>query len=470
MTRRLPQEYLDWVAQHTSQIQAKPALFQSEKLLPLWTFFKQSESNLLNADNSALQKELEGGDSEFGLALYAMNHLLHIESMQVFRSLGMPPSSITPATWEISSDSFVAKASLGSGWLGKDGTLYADIPFGQLDPNWAIAAVCYALKELGLIKAHLFNTPGTVINHFQSQGQLTIAIIGDWGTGKWRDHNYKDPASLVAEAISTLSPQPDITIHLGDVYYSGLIHEEKRNLIPGFPKGASGYNFTMNSNHEAYDGSEGFYKVALANDLFKYQSQKSYFAINFKNWVIVALDSAFYDKSLMVMKGAITDGTNTYQQDFVKSLNISPDQQIVLLTHHNGLNYDGTVINDPLVSQVYTALGNIYPDYWYYGHTHNGFVYNDKSAIGAVQYQTRFKTYPRLRCVGHASIPYGKASIESSNKGLDYYVQTPVPDPHDSQKLRVLNGFAMLTLSQQNLQEQFYEVSPTTGLRPAWPL
>lgn len=468
MKPRLSQEYLEWVSQHTRQAHAQLASLRVESLPSLWEFFLQSEANLLNAGNPALQNELRGEDTEFGLTLYAMNHLVLLPSTEIFRSLGMPPSAITPDMWEAGADSFVAKASLDSGWLGKDGTLYLDVPFAQLDPGWAIAGICYFLKKSGLIKTHSFNTPGTVINNFQSQNEVTIAIVGDWGTGNWRDGNYKDPATLVAETIAGLSP--DITIHLGDVYYSGLKHEETRNLLPDFPTGNSSYNFTLNSNHEIYDGAEGYFEVALANELFKYQQQKSYFAINFKNWVIIGLDSSFYDTSFMEMKGALTDGTNTYQQDFIKSLNISPDQQILLLTHHTGLNYDGTEINNPLVSQVYTALGNIYPDYWYYGHTHNGFVYNAKSAIGASQYQTRSKTYPRLRCVGHGSIPYGKADISSSNNGLDYYVQTPLPDPDKKQKLRVLNGFALLTLSQGNIQEQFYEVSPATGGKIMWPV
>lgn len=467
MQPRLSQEYIHWVSQHAKVAKERAALFQAEQLSPLWAFFKKCEMELLNAVTPALQEEAQTEEAEFGLTLYAMNHLVDASSTEVFRSYGLPPAAIKPASWEPGTDSVIANA-LFEGWLGKDGTLYADVPFAQLDPHWAIAGITYFFKETGVIKTHCFNTPGTIINNFENQDNLTIAIIGDWGTGTWRDGNYTDPAKLVADAIAALSPQPDITIHLGDVYYTGLKHEETRNLLPDFPKGTSGFNFTLNSNHEAYDGSNGYFDIALKDDLFKYQDNKSYFAILLKNWVIIGLDSAYYDKSFMVMKGALTDGTNTYQQDFIRSLNIPADQQILLLTHHTGVSYDGTEPNEPMLTQVYQALGNVYPDYWYYGHVHNGFVYNGKSITGEKQYQTRYQTYPKLRCAGHAAIPFGEATIEAGNAGLDYYTQTPLPDPDEKQKLRALNGFAILTLSSQSIQEQFYEVSPVTGTKVAW--
>ncbi|MFX0202072.1 MAG: hypothetical protein ACFFCW_38670, partial [Candidatus Hodarchaeota archaeon] len=48
---------------------------------------------------------------------------------------------------------------------------------------------------------------------------------------------------------------------------------------------------------------------------------------------------------------------------------------------------------------------------------------------------------------------------------ISYYANTPMPDPDTQQKLRVLNGFAMITLKEHSITEQFFETGKKT---PAW--
>ncbi len=53
---------------------------------------------------------------------------------------------------------------------------------------------------------------------FRIPDSATIALAADWGTGTI-------PAYKVAEQIRMLQPRPDVTVHMGDVYYSGTPEE-----------------------------------------------------------------------------------------------------------------------------------------------------------------------------------------------------------------------------------------------------
>jgi hypothetical protein len=243
------------------------------------------------------------------------------------------------------------------------------------------------------------------------------------------------------------------------VYYAGLAGEERNALLTGFPRGKF-LNFTLNSNHEAYDGSNGYFDVALNDPMFSIQNNTSYFAFTLFDWLLIGLDSAYYDNSLMVMEGAI----DQRQIGFIQGLNIKEDQKVILFTHHKALTTDGKGINNAkhehnLYNQVKTAFNNNLPDYWYYGHMHNGVVYKNVPASK----KPDGTGFCKFRCSGHASIPFGKG-YEFTTDGhtlvdtVDYYAHTEMPDADHRQKNRVLNGFAILTLTRDSLVEKFYEV------------
>jgi hypothetical protein len=467
MVPQLPPEYLHLITSYTRLIQQPEAGFFGESSLSVWEFLSQSETAFLNR---SAKNKIAGisGAAEFGLALFILNHQILEESKTVFRKLGMPDSVITPQRYKSEFLDFDNKrALLKSKIVGPDGTLFLDIPYGQFDPGWAMAGILNIFRSMRIIHDHKFIETPAIVTSFAGQESLTVCLIGDWGTGLWKDGKYDPPSKLIADAIKNMPVPPDIIIHLGDVYYSGLKSEEQRNLLDMFPTARGKFNFTLNSNHEMYSGAHGYFDNALKDPMFSCQTNGSYFAIKFMNWVILGLDSAYFDRSAMVLKGALADD-NSVQKDFIRSLNISAHHKIILLTHHPGMDYNGMEINRLLVQQVYEALGNIYPDYWYYGHIHNGIVYNQFSAVGDPTYQTRSGTYPRLRCVGHSAIPFGPAEL-GENPGIDYWAHNPLPDPDEKQEHRVLNGFAMLSLREDAMTENMFEVCPVKGLINAYP-
>jgi hypothetical protein len=165
------------------------------------------------------------------------------------------------------------------------------------------------------------------------------------------------------------------------------------------------------------------------------------------------------------MAGTVNDPG---QLAFVQKVLAEPGnagKRIIVLTHHNAIAYDGLSINTrtdgSLLNDVFTALGKQLPPYWYYGHIHNGIVYNDKSIAGTLNLKPP-GGHPKFRCFGHAAIPFGDGYGFSQNNaaaGIDYYAKTPMGTTDPRQQNRVLNGFTLLTLRAGGITEEVYEVA-----------
>lgn len=435
----------------TLKADATPSTSESEGM---WQYLQVSEQMFIQLMNGQDPPDSDQGNIEYGPVLYLANNHLPTDVIAFLKKwFGMPTSAITPQDWQ----KWEPVIENGPGVVASDGSLIITTSYAVADPGWALALVCFLIHIDD--KSNFATTPNTI--NISDQDSLSIAIFGDWGTGPWQDGSYSAPATLVGTAVKNLGA--DISIHLGDVYYAGLASEESDNLLPAFP-GGSMYNFTLNSNHEMYDGAWGYFDTALVNSLFGQQKNTSYFAITFGNWVIIGLDSAYYTSAEnMYMDGVVNDSD---QLSFISSLGITSDQKVLVLTHHPGISGDGSAVTS-LFGQIYTALGNRYPDYWYYGHIHNAMVYNDQNAV-TKNYKTPSSAAPQLRCAGHASIPFGNAYSYANNQNMLYYANTPMPNPDSRQTNRVLNGYAVLTLTPNGIQEDFYEVAPDGTVTTAW--
>ena len=145
------------------------------------------------------------------------------------------------------------------------------------------------------------------------------------------------------------------------------------------------------------------------------------------------------------------------QINFIKSLNTA-NKTVILLTHHNPTNIDGTSTAQlPLWNQVISALGRP-PEFWYWGHVHNAMVYSDTSFPA--------QNGVKARCAGHGAIPFGLAyglqNPDGSTKpSIAYYAHELLSSVYSNtdlqQSKRVLNGFAMLTIGPDSINEQFFD-------------
>jgi hypothetical protein len=207
-----------------------------------------------------------------------------------------------------------------------------------------------------------------------------------------------------------------------------------------------------------YSGAQGFFGKGLKAASFSAQQNTSYFAIQSEKWIIIGLDSAYYDKSPLFMNGALNDDN---QINFIKSLNTA-NKTVILLTHHNPTNIEGTgTAQLPLWNQVLSALSRP-PEFWYWGHVHNAMVYSDSSFPA--------QNGVKARCVGHGAIPFGLAYGLQNPDGtpkpsIAYYahelLSSAYPGTDVQQADRVLNGFAMLTIGPDSIKEQIIDQTGT---------
>ena len=452
-----------------------------QRLAPLVEHLKASELQLRQLIDDALAGRQHvappfdaAGDLEFGLMLYWLQHpnpeqhrallsdpvlSLVMQALQRFA----PPSSITDPTLA----SFIELA-YNIGFVAADGTLYTLGKYAQLDPLWLAAVINYAINLIDPDSIyHPFPTSPCRTQIGGDKHSLNIAIVGDWGTGAY-DSAYagRGPAVAVMNAVREL--KPDYVIHLGDVYYSGTDRripqqEEKHNLLDYWNTGTgANTSFAINSNHEMYGAAQGLIGVAMAYGTpFAHQNRTTYFGLEFGDWLLLGLDSAYFDPSTLYMKGALGNAQNTQQQDFVKSYGNLKDRKVFVMTHHNPMSYDGSQIvqNDSAGTSLWdgmnTALGKN-PDVWYWGHLHLGVAYNEKSAVG--------QQGTRGRCVGHSAIPFGDAhGMNTAN--VDYYAHTNL----GIGTKQVRNGFAMVTLGKDGtMTETFYEVDARGKCSDEW--
>jgi Calcineurin-like phosphoesterase len=320
--------------------------------------------------------------------------------------------------------------------VGPDGVIWGAGKYEQFDPGWAEAFAVF-LESLIVGKHPFMAIPQTV----PIPDTVTIALAGDWGTGDWRTASNPAPSTDVRTHMAFL--QPDLAIHLGDVYYSGTEDQEQHLLVNLWPAGSKG-SFALNSNHEMYSGSKPYFQ-AIANAPFSQQKGCSYFALENNNWVIVGLDSAYFSDEIgLYMNGSLGPAMGT-QVQFLQQL-VATNKKVIVLTHHNGLAEDGSSPTD-LWGQVMSGFpADKGPDYWYWGHVHAAVVYNNQDPQG--------RNVP-CRCCGHGALPWGQATELDNPANVAWHENRPANDPDIPQ--RVLNGFAILRLDGTDIGETFYD-------------
>ena len=411
------------------------------------------------------------GSAEFGVIPYWLAHPdqipLHqlipdkvMEIIQKMEEYGLvPPPTITPSEY----NDLINAVEAGKA-IGPDGTVYGFAEFEQLNYKWIACVVNGLLTKYLYHKADFgpdFPNPIPI-----SDDCLTFAVAGDWGTAA-------TGALDVRQSIEHIGP--DYLIHLGDVYYTGTPNEghellywghgtETKNLMEFWPKSLKpGRSFTMNSNHEMYPGAHGLFQDALSppDSVFSAMQKKNYFLLENSNWQIFGLDSAFDSPDFMYMYGAITQ----QQLDFISQYH-NPDKKLILMTHHTPYDLTGQKPEEKhgvcMLEQIKTAFGKM-PNYWYFGHIHDGIVYAEKDGC-------------KMRCTGHASMPYGAPwglvkpgaqppyTCDKYIDGIEFFACTPINK--DDPAGQVKNGFMTFTLDAETLTEAFFDDDCTQ----TWPV
>ena len=431
------------------------------------------KASILRAQNKPYGTLPSGGQAQACLVLYWLKY----EPPLLKEIIAKLPSAVqTLWSWlddyiktnyppTITPEEYAWASARAEGVIAPDGTVLGAASYQDFDPGWLWAFFNYLINLVDKDRIAPFapaSGGAPYVGDLQLNGSsCRIALVGDWGTGRFDAGGY-DPATDVLATIEQLAP--DYIIHLGDVYYAGTqdappSNEEAEHFLKMWPSMPAGRSFTLNSNHEMYGGANGYFNVALGRGAsqatpFAHQNGFSYFALTHGGSAIVGLDAAYFDPSSMYMEGGLGEASEDPQYAFLQQI-LSGRTDIILLTHQTAMSMNGRS-----TLQLWDDVTSVIPaeriKLWYWGHTHMGIAYNDASALG--------QQGVRAGCSGHGAIPMGVPwGLQQDGQGVDWYSQTPVGG--SAYPNRVKNGFAMLTLGASGWSEAFYEAGSTT---PVW--
>ncbi len=302
--------------------------------------------------------------------------------------------------------------------------------------------------------------------HYDLSGMLApdnsirIALAGDWGTGT-------DQAQTIADNMVTVNPE--LTIHLGDVYYVGLDAEVEENCLgrdtPNYKgvvwrKGSKG-SFSLNGNHEMYSGGNGYFHTFLptlgipaSQDK---QQLRSYFCLETPKWRILAIDTG-YNSDTLFGNCKLDD----HLVDWLKTV-INPIQNrkpTVLLSHHQWFS--------DFADGDYETPANQMADFlkgqeivWLWGHEHRLSVYNRyKGSNGITAY---------ARCIGHGGMPVETRDPAANDHQVEYYDGNPARRKTlDDGTVVGLNGYVQMVIQDSALTLEYLDINKLSLLKESF--
>lgn len=285
---------------------------------------------------------------------------------------------------------------------------------------------------------------------------VTVAVASDWGSGTCE-------ARAVAELMA--AEQPNLTLHLGDVYPSGKPEDYLWNVLGQkpewatwegvrFPQGSMG-TFLLAGNHDMMSGGQGLYTHG-----FEYTGQKATFAAyQSDHWRLLFLDTGYnaYEKTpdnyMRVSDGAFraTDSPQPpeimeWLKNTVRLGDPEDTRGLVIFTHHMPFgvferSYTATALQlNKLLPPGKTVL-------WFTGHEHRLALHKELQING-----TNFSMH--LRVQGNGGIPWELWSLQENLakylKAFDARVYRRLP------KKAFFAGYSKLRFNGPSLEVAYF--------------
>jgi hypothetical protein len=295
-----------------------------------------------------------------------------------------------------------------------------DTPFAQCDLHWAEVLEVYVASRIAdkTIPYRRHKSLSDFVIADRLPAKATVALIADWGTGQ-------DGAKRVLARVA--AHNPDVVIHLGDVYYSGTQNEVQNYFyaiwqkVLGIPKVAWGAKLTdttkkpatfhLTGNHDMYAGGQPYYTVI---DMLGQPA--SYFCLRNENWQFIAMDTGLHDAN------PNQQGDPTWLEDsevawLKDKVNSAGGRKTVLLSHHQLFTTYEEIGKGPINGKLLAQLHDILPETtaWFWGHEHNLVVY--KKFLNVLG-----------RCIGHGAFPVSMSEIAAPNPDILIDAITPAKD------------------------------------------
>ena len=171
-----------------------------------------------------------------------------------------------------------------------------------------------------------------------------------------------------------------VILHLGDIYYSGTLHEVEDRFLRFWPTIDGAVSLACNGNHEMYSGGYGYFGKILR----RFGQSSSCFALQNDHWLMVGLDTAYEDHDLAHEQNIWLD----------RLVQAADGRGLVLFTHHQPYSYLEAE-GGKLIEKLRTFLSGKRIGAWYWGHEHRCVLYDR---------HPHWDVYGR--CIGHGGYPY----------------------------------------------------------------
>lgn len=314
-----------------------------------------------------------------------------------------------------------------------------------------------------------------------------IAIIGDWGTG------MNDALILLRQIADNF--QPDVLIHLGDIYYSGLPSEDKEHFIDLIDEvwpDKRPLVYVLDGNHDRYAGSNGGYypMIVKLNADKKFMQPNSYFCLRNNFWQLVAMDTGYHDTNPWTEYKNITyleEREAEWHRDKIRrngdgidpARNASGMRGTVLLSHHQlfstiGVGRDASddllSVNPHLARAFQPVFDQI--DFWLWGHEHDLCIFQPYTMDGGI-------ALPSGRCIGASAIPVfvprpeGTPMVKPSLKLPDSEPEVPkiIKGTELGDNGEVMNhAYAIMTLDDAALTIEYFQIEVANAATKVPPL
>jgi hypothetical protein len=318
-----------------------------------------------------------------------------------------PPAGVAPDAWTAAR---LALQLLEAKLNGRDAeaTAIADeLKDGNLDPDF-VETITEYLKYYGpdgTLRAPDYIPASSTMPVIPFKAGATVAIMGDWGTG-------------TPVAISLMQQMawfdPDVVIHLGDVYYSGTPEECDRNFTAILNRTFDRSRvpiYNLAGNHDMYCGGVGYYGLLTTLNPPPLPAQPaSFFCLRSadQRWQFVAMDTGRTDRDPFDVTAVLVE-IDPDEEDWLAARIAEFPGKTILLSHHQFFSAlaqigpakpDGSLTAyNPNLDATYNRflsaakLGGGAIAAWFWGHEHTLTVYEP------------YRGLEKGRCIGHGAVP-----------------------------------------------------------------
>src|SRR5258708_6512518 len=316
------------------------------------------------------------------------------------------------------------------------------------DPDWYVFIARGALERLADGNAPFNEMPAEYDN---VADDARLVIVGDWGTGLPR---ARDVAARIQERIGeALGAGRQVhVIHLGDIYYSGLVTEDQRRFLDPWPvtpeqAGAGVTSWSLNGNHDMYSGGFGYFSTVLGDARFGHQRSPdgkptSFFRLRSPSWDFIGLDTAWDTDVTSAGQIAVLQDP---QGGYVAQTADGSARRLVLFSHHPLVSFsDKSDLGSTLPAKLAAVLNADRVTAWWWGHEHRAITYQ---AAGGVRYP---------RCLGHGSVPVlpDPDPLPGSTPAITWHSTRTV---REGGQHRTRFGFAVLDLQPHRIETAYVD-------------